>query len=155
MTSAVKGIREEKGTHKGDGFSVAVIEYLIICILVLSFNTVWTRTNSMYSYVALIKLVACMAGFIVPLIWAVKVRTIKFSMLPFVLVAGLGFCVSYFLTGNVVASLIAYLPVIMSCTYVEFCGGLHTISRFLGRFVNVVFVFATLFLFPRESRCSY
>lgn len=147
MTTAVDGTRKSDGTRGDCGIVVAAIEYLTICVLILAFNTVWTRTDSLYSHVPLIKLAACTVGFVLPLIWAVKKPAGKLSMLPFVLVAGLGFCVSYFLTSNIAASLIAYLPVIMSCAYAEFCGGFETITRFLTRYVNVVLVLAGISLF--------
>lgn len=147
MTTVVDRIKKANDVYDDCGIVVASIEYLTISLLILAFNTVWTRTDSLYSHVPLIKLVACTAGFVLPLIWAVKKPAGKLSMLPFVLVAGLGFCVSCFLTSNIAASLIAYLPVIMSCAYAEFCEELEVVTRFLTRFVNVVLVLAGISLF--------
>ena len=129
------------------GFVVAVAEYLSIFVLILAFNTVWTRTDALYSYASLIKIAACTVGFVLPVIWAGGKAAGKLSTLPFVLTAGVGFCTSYFLTNNIAASLIAYLPVFMGCAYAEFCSGWSTITRFLARFVNAVLILACVSLF--------
>lgn len=143
-------VDSEKGVdvgYKECGFVVTVIEYATICVLILAFNTVWTRTGSLYAHVPLIKLVACTLGFVLPLIWAVKDPTGKLSMLLFTLIAGLGFCVSCVLSDNIAASLIAYLPVIMGCAYAEFCNEMQAMTRFLTRFVNVVLILACISFF--------
>ena len=94
MTTAVDGTRKSDGTRGDCGIVVAAIEYLTICVLILAFNTVWTRTDSLYSHVPVIKLAACTVGFVLPLICAVKKPAGKLSMQSFVIVAGLGFCVT-------------------------------------------------------------
>lgn len=140
-------VKKASGATGDHGVVIAAIEYVTIIVLVLAYNTVWTRTDSIYPHVSFIKLFACSSALVLPLIWAIKRPQVKLTMLPFVLLAGVGFCVSYFLSGNIAASLIAYLPVFMGCAYAEFCGELSNAMRFLTRFVNAVFILASIALF--------
>ncbi|MCI1479667.1 MAG: hypothetical protein LKH29_02100 [Eggerthellaceae bacterium] len=132
--------------NKGEQHLSGIIEYLTIALLILSYNTVWTRTPDVYSYASWIKLLACLVASIIPLWLTLRHPSAKLSVGYFA-VSGLGFCASFFVGHNLESSIIAFVPVLLGLLYADSMYDVCRLRTFLSRFVNVVCVLAGISLF--------